>query len=128
MEFTPKWNLRRRGDPIKILKNGEPVESVDDIPSDHTDNIERCFESFDVENDIIELKNTGNDGADISINLINDGVITPLEGFGSNSNLAIITIDGNQNACESNHESAPFIRIRNGKILESKCVGKLIIF
>ena len=81
-----------------------------------------------MENDIIELRKTGDDGADITINLIYNGVSTPLEGFGSNKNLNMITIDGNQHTCAIDKEIAPFIRIRNGKILESKCVGKRKIF
>ena len=75
-------------------------------------------------NDIIELRSTGNDGADISINLINNGMKTELVGFGLNADLNFVEIDGDYSFCYSNNESASFIKIQNGQILKSKCLGK----
>ena len=78
-------------------------------------------------NDIIELRNTGNDGSDISINLINNGVPFQLEGFGPGANLNYIEIDGDNNICRYDVEASSFLKIQNGKILESECRGKLTL-
>ena len=76
-------------------------------------------------NDIIELRNTGNDGVDITINLINNGTTSQLEGFGLYANLNWIAIDGNHNECSHDVEASRFLKIQNGEIVESVCRGKL---
>ena len=75
-------------------------------------------------NDIIELRNTGNDGVDITINLINNGTTSQFEGFGLYANLNFIAIDGDYNQCRHNVEASSFLKIQNGKIVESQCRGK----
>ena len=111
-----------RGDAIKILHNDQ---FVNEIPSGNFGNHTHCFESFELMNDIIELQSTGTNGADISINLINNGVASQLNGFGLDANLNFIEIDGDLARCNQDIESARFLKINNGKILKSQCIGEL---
>jgi len=113
--------MQCRGDTINILRN-DIIES--ETPSGNFGNHQHCFDSFDVVNDIIELRNTGIGGSNITISLINDEVITQLVGFGQDANLNFISIGGNQNSCSRNSEIAGFIQIQNGKIFKSECKGK----
>jgi len=85
-----------------------------------------CFDLFDVEKDIIELRSTGKDGREISINLIDEGVTKQLL-FGLNADKPWIYIDGNQIQCTSDgredEESTNVLKIQNGIIIESACIG-----
>ena len=134
MEIVPGAN---KGDAISILKNHE----LFDITPSHDKFInthETCFYAIDIENDIIELQYGGTDAVQISINLINEGVTTQLL-FGPNAKSTWIAIDGNGFRCnlaeDMELESAgvvhvgevsQFIRIQNGKIIQSACTGKLM--
>ena len=80
-----------------------------------------CFDLFDVEKDIIELRGTGNNGREISINLIDEGVTTQLL-FGPNADKPWIYIDDNQIECTSDEESTNVLKIQNGVIIQSACI------
>ena len=122
MEITPGFN---KGDQISILQNDQVVDFT---PSgENFINIHKtCFNSFDEENDIIELRNGGNNGVRISINLISKGVKTQLL-FGKNENLIWVALDRrneDNDSCKSDGEISSFIKIRNGEVIQSACVGK----
>lgn len=83
-----------------------------------------CFDRFDVEQDVFELKyGSGNNSMEISVNLINRGVSKKLH-FGKNANLDSTVIDENNLSCREDQEITNVIRIQNGTIIESECVGK----
>jgi len=131
MEIVPGAN---KGNAISIVKNHE----IFDITPSHDNFInthETCFYSLDIENDIIELHNGGNDGVEISVNLIFNGMTTQLL-FGPNAESTRTAIDGNGFRCKSAEEMkseglgddslseiSQFIRIQNGKIIQSACTG-----
>ena len=106
--------------------------SYDDFVNSH----ETCFNSFDMKNDIIELQYGGNNAVQISINLINEDVTTQLL-FGPNAESTWTAIDGNGFRCKSAEqmksdgmaadsisEVSRLIKIQNGKIIQSACIGK----
>ena len=107
------------GDAISILKN---EEIVDIIPAHRTNGAihKKCFDTFDVENDILEFRPTGSNGVSISINLNNDGTITQLL-FGRDGNMDWIEIDTNYPRCDEDHESAQLLKIKNGHVIQSHC-------
>ena len=80
---------------------------------------------FDVEKDIIELRGTGNNGREISINLI-DGGMTKQLFFGQNADEPWIYIDSNLIQCTSDgpedEESTNVLKIQNGIIIQSACI------
>lgn len=78
-----------------------------------------------MESDIIELRNGGTDGVDISINLINARVTTQLR-FGLNADLTNIWIDGDVFKCGNESELAYAIRIQNKSIIHSACIGEFV--
>ena len=83
-----------------------------------------CFDLFDVEQDVFELKyGSGNSSMEISVNLINRGVSKKLH-FGKNGNLDSTVIDENNLSCREDQEITNVIRIQNGTIIESECAGK----
>lgn len=75
-----------------------------------------------MKNDIFEIRNGGNDSSMISVNLINAGVSTSLL-FGYNADQTEVWIDKEHTSCTPT-EHAPAIRIRNGAVIESGCIGK----
>ena len=83
----------------------------------------QCFNSFDAENDILELRRGGDDGVEISVNLVNNGIISKLQ-FGRNADLDIVEIDTSQDICGESFESANAVRIQNGVIIKSACVNR----
>ena len=107
------------------MKNGEVVDTTpayNDFDHDH----ETCFGSFDVENDMLELRivdetRTGR-GTGISVNLINAGVTTTLL-FGSSGTDTEFALDPDSLLCRSPWENAPAIRIQNGTVIQSACIG-----
>ncbi len=84
---------------------------------------EHCFVSFNVETDTIELRNGGDDGTPVYVDLINKGTTIRLQTFGQFENLNYIRIDGDQEDCGEIQETAHFIKIQNGIIKESECVA-----
>ena len=97
---------------------------VDTTPrfNDFTEAHRTCFNSFLPSHDIIELRNGGNNGVRISVTLINDGITSQLF-FGKNADLTSVLIDGNNNRCSANDEFTSSIRIHDGNIIKSKCIG-----
>ena len=81
-----------------------------------------CFDSFLPIRDIIELRNGGNDGVRISLELIYNGMSTQLF-FGENADLTSVVIDENNNECRKQREITSKIKILDGKIIESECTG-----
>ena len=81
-----------------------------------------CFDSFRPTRDIIELRNGGNDGVRISLELIYNGMSTQLF-FGENADLTSVVIDENNNECRKQREITSKIKILDGKIIESECTG-----
>ena len=79
-----------------------------------------CFDSFLPSHDIIELRNGGTNGVRISLKLVNNG--TQLF-FGKNADLTSVVIDGNNKQCSEKNEITSAIRVRDGRIIESTCVG-----
>ena len=80
-----------------------------------------------MQNDIIELRNGGNHGLTISVNLINGRVNTQLL-FGKDADMTCLKIDGDHNGCweDYRYEKAGAIKIQNGIITKSACVGMFI--
>ena len=74
-----------------------------------------------MENDILELRKSGDDGVEISVNLIKNGDITRLH-FGQHNDLDLIEIDSGSEDCEETFEEANAIKIQNGVIIQSPCV------
>ena len=81
----------------------------------------KCFDSFDVENDILELRAKGSNGAAVSVNLNINGTITKLH-FGANRSTDWIELDAWSPRCLEEDESARFVKIQNGHIIHSTCV------
>ena len=118
VEITP---LSKKGDAISILKNNKVVDTtprLNDFKVAHR----TCFDLFLPNRDIIELRNGGKDGGRISVKLINNGISTQLL-FGQNADLTSVFIDGNNNKCRKKKEITPAIKIHDGKIIESECLG-----
>ena len=134
MEIVPGAD---KGDEIAILKNHELfaiTPSHDFFINTH----ETCFYSIDIENDIIELQYRGADAVQISINLINEDVTTQLL-FGPKAKSTWTAIGKFGIRCKSAEEMrlestgvvrvgevSRFIRIQNGKIIQSACTGKFM--
>lgn len=111
-----------QGNGILILKNDQIVDSVPEH-GNFFDVHTTCFDSYDAENDIFELRHAGGgDGVTIHVNLINKGIATKLF-FGSNANLDWFWIDENNLRCEKHVEVAHSIKIKNGTLIESECIG-----
>ena len=127
IEIIPKdgnW-----GSAIRILRNSEIVNT---IPKRFTEVQKICFADFDIKNDLIELRHTGNDGVSISVNLIAEEKTQKLK-FGAKKDLDVIRIDGPAQSsmgwfCGPKVESTGSLQIQNGKIIQSACVqrGKLL--
>ena len=104
------------------MKNGKVVSTIPALSEfDKAETF--CFELFDVEKDIIELRSTGKNGREISINLIDGGVTRQLL-FGPNADKPWIYIDDNQIQCTSDEESTNVLKIKNGIIIQSACIGR----
>ena len=86
-----------------------------------------CFDLFLPSNNVIELRNGGKNGVRISVKLINNGIATQLF-FGRNADLTSVIIDGNNNVCSDQKEITSAIRIHDGRIIESKCIGSFTYF
>ena len=107
-----------RGTAISILKNDQIVDEIPDfrrIGMIHR----KCFDTFDVENDILELRPQGTNGVSISVNLNNNGTITQLL-FGINVNVNWIELDTSHPRCGED-ESAQFVKIQNERVIQSRC-------
>ena len=130
IELTPLGN---RGNKVLIFKDLTVIDSTPaffafDKPH------KTCFNSIDVEKDIIELRHEGGSNAvTISIKLINKGHAQQLY-FGPSADKIGIAIDGNNFQCsEKGHhvpghvpdigEVAFSVEIQNGTIIRSQCVG-----
>ena len=108
------------------MKNDEVVSTIPALSEfDKPQTI--CFDLFDVQKDIIELRSTGNNGREISINLIDAGGTKQLL-FGPNADEPWIYIDGNLIQCTSDGpedgESTYVLKIQNGIIIQSACIGR----
>ena len=79
----------------------------------------KCFDTFDVENDIFELQPEGSDGVAISVNLNNNGRITKLL-FGHDGSKDWIELNTSHPRC-GDSESAQFVKIQNGHVIRSTC-------
>ena len=123
LEITQRTN---KGDAISILKN---EEIVDIIPAYRTNGAihMKCFDTFDVENDILEFRPTGSNGVSISINLNNDGTITQLL-FGYHGSIDWIELDINGLRCDDDSEVTNLVKIQNGQVIESNCVIRVGIY
>ena len=108
------------------MRNDQVVDITPGLPNFKTSH-KICFENFDQQNDILELRHSGgNDGVTISVNLIYQGVTSQLL-FGLKADLTWIKIDGDGLKCKKDVEAAYTLRILNGKIIESECIGLSII-
>ena len=110
-----------------ILRNDQVVDITPGFPN-FVNNHQICFDNFDLQNDIFELRHSGgNNGVTISVNLIYQGVTSQLL-FGLDADLSSIKIDGDGLKCKINVEASYNLRILNGKIIESECIGLSINF
>ena len=111
------------------MKNDAVVSTTPSF-SDFVKTQTTCFDLFDVQKDIIELRSTGNDGREISINLI-DREGTKQLFFGPNADEPWIYIDGNLNQCTSDgtekEESTNVLKIQNGIVIQSPCVDRGLV-
>ena len=112
------------GDAISIVKNGH-VFDITPAQKDFVETHRTCFDSFDVENDVIELQNGGIHSVTISVNLIN-GKVTKQLLFGKDADMTWLKIDGDHSGCREDSEKAGVIKIQNGIITKSACVGMFI--
>ena len=112
------------GDAIAILRNDEVVDATPAY-ADFVNAHETCFESFDIKNDIFELRNGGADAVKISVILTRGGMTTQLM-FGLNEDLTEIWINGNLMNCGGGYETTPSIKIQNGIIVRSACKGEFL--
>ena len=111
-----------QGNGILILKNDQIVDSVPEH-GNFLDVHTTCFDTYDAVNDVFELRHRGGgDGVTIHVNVINKGIATKLL-FGSNANLDWFWIDENNLRCEKHVEAAHAIKIKNGALIESECIG-----
>ena len=113
------------GDEISIWKNNQLFEKTPD-GSNFNQPHRSCFYSFPSSDDIIELRNGGTDGVRISLGLIYGGISTQLF-FGPNADLFSVVIDKNNNECSEKNEITSKIRIQDGKIIESECLGNFTL-
>ena len=118
IEVIPDSN---KGNEISILKNNQVVDKTPRL-NDFNDAHRTCFDSFLPSHDIIELRNGGTNGVRISLNLINHGISTQLF-FGQNADLTSVVIDGNNNECSELKEITSAIKIHDGRIIQSECIG-----
>ena len=81
-----------------------------------------CFDLFLPSHDTIELRSGGLNGVRVSLQLIHNEVTSQLF-FGQNADLTSVVIDGNNNQCSDQREITSAIRIHDGRILESECIG-----
>ena len=81
-----------------------------------------CFDSFLPSHDIVELRNGGTDGVRISLEVFHNGSSTQLF-FGENADLTSVVIDENNNACGEQNEITSAIKIHDGRIIKSECIG-----
>ena len=112
------------GDAIAILRNDEVVDTTPAYTA-FSNAHETCFESFDIKNDIFELRNGGADAVKISVILTRGGMTTQLM-FGLNEDLTEIWINGNLMNCGGGYETTPSIKIQNGIIVRSACKGEFL--
>ena len=119
IEVTPYAD---KGDAITILKNDQVVDETPYL-NDFNDTHTTCFDSFLPSHDKIELRNGGRDGVRISLKLKNDGNSTELF-FGQNADLKSVIIDENENECSKQNEIASAIRIHDGRVIQSECLGE----
>ena len=102
-------------DGLLILKNDQVVDAIF-IDNIYVDTHKTCFDSFDEENDTIEIRDGGGyGGGTISINLIKEGVKTKL--------LSRVIINRDRLECGSNYEYAPAVKIKDGNVIQSCCKG-----
>ena len=81
-----------------------------------------CFDLFLPSHNVIELRNGGKNGVRISVKLINNGTSSQLF-FGQNADLTWVIIDGNGNQCSEQKEITSAIKILDGRIIKSQCIG-----
>ena len=114
------------GSAISILKNDQIVDTVPAFRTNGTIHI-KCFDTFDVENDILELRSEGWDAVAISVNLNNNGTITQLL-FGYHGSIDWIELDINGLRCDDDSEVTNRVKIQNGQVIESNCVIRVGIY
>ena len=117
-------SLSNNGNAITILRNDEVVDTTPAYGG-FSNAHETCFESFDIKNDIFELRNGGADAVKISVILTRGGMTTQLM-FGLNEDLTEIWINGNLMNCGGGYETTPSIKIQNGIIVRSACKGEFL--
>ena len=118
IEVTPHSN---KGNEIFVLKNDQLVDTTPRL--NNFNEVHRtCFDLSLPSHDIIELRNGGIDGVRISLDLVYNGSSTQLL-FGQNADLTSVVIDGNNNECSEQKEITPAIKIHDGRILKSECIG-----
>ena len=117
IEVIPHSN---KGDAISILKNDQVVDTIRDLNFNEVHRT--CFDLFFPSHDMIELRNGGENGFQISLNIINNEKSTPLR-FGPNADLTSVFLDVNNNRCSEQIEITSAITIHDGRIIKSECIG-----
>ena len=98
-----------------LLKYGQSyVTTIATLPSRFT-NFEHCIDNFDVENDVIQLVSTNDDGVCITGLFINGNQLF----VGKNSDLRSFWIDEAPQYCYDNGMAARFITIHETKRVTS---------
>ena len=125
IEVRPRGNT---GNEILILQNDQVNFT---IPARFGETQTACFDSFDLQNDIFELRHNGpGDGVSIFVNLIQGEVTTPLF-FGTNADVDWVMMDNSIDPIRSDdglycmqlREAARSVKIQNNIIIESSCVS-----
>ena len=106
-------------DRLLILKNDQVVNETPINYFDDDDTHVTCFNSFDEENDTIEIRDGGRTESRISINLLKEGVRTKLLAEGHT-----IVINRDRLECGPNYEYAPAVKIKDGNVIQSSCKGQ----
>ena len=126
IEVIPEGN---GGDEILILQNDQVRLTIPPHPN-FTETQTVCFDSFDLENDVFEIRhnhgpNGPHDGVSIHVNLNYRDVTTQLL-FGQNADLDHIILDSSFNDgwwCRPDSEATGTVKIQNSAIIESICVS-----
>ena len=103
------------------MKNDQLVDTTPAL-NDFIETHRTCFDLFLPSHDIIELRNGGSDGVRISLEVFHNGSSTQLF-FGENGDLTSVVIDENNNACSEQNEITSAIKIHDGRIIKSECIG-----
>ena len=121
---------------ISISQNMKSIE-LSQKSEDEYWSYSTCFDYIDIQKDIIEIKNKGENEVSakkdliiqfknvfkfmMSVKIIDKGKPHDLK-FGLNKDIDVISINEKNQSCTVDFEEAAFIRVKNGTVIFSECV------